>query len=428
MFSKISKLTIKITSYCNLACSYCHQLTEDKKERKDFSYYQDLADFVTDLDLAEFVEVTLTGGEISLATEEYVRVVEVLRKVQRRKDVQFSYAVVSNGSNIEGLIGLIDKKILNPKRTTISWDGIYSASKSRKSKDKFDDEFFKNVIKTIGKSRYNRHITITHAITPSTINYLHESLLFALDQGIKNFSFYYIHEADYTDRTFVESFRHQMKLLAEEFIKRYDDLNTRFVYYNWQLLYTKIGAPTDILNMQASTMCQKLGKSIHIDQYGDIYGCIYFGDHRALKLGHIAEGIDTTRINSFIEEYTTKPDCNLGSCGNSHCFECPAANYVHNGAMSKRFANTCELLAIERNIFNEYSKHLNFNDILDIKHYWMDKSHVGTKGFFEKIIKKVNTPTVDLNMGEVNTPIHMPTLKYVQGGWFKGVNIEIRTK
>lgn len=425
MFSKINKLTIKVTSYCNLACSYCHQLNTDKKEEMHFSYYKDLKDFVVSLDLADSVEVTLTGGEISLATEDYWKVVEVLRKVQRIKDVDFTYAVVSNGSNIEGLFDLIDKKVLNPKRTTISWDGIYSASKSRKSKNKFDDTFFNNIIKKIGKSKHNRHITVTHAITPDTIDYLHESLVFALEQGVKNFSFYYIHEADYTDRKFVESFKTQVNLLAEEFIKRFDDLNTRFVYYNWQLLYTKMGALTDEKNMQASTMCQKLGKSIHIDQYGDLYGCIYFGDHRALKLGHIAVGIDKGRIETFIKEYTTKPDCNLGSCGNSHCFECPAANYVHNGAMANRFANTCELLAIERQVFSKYSKYLDFNDILDVKHYWMDKSHVGTKGFFEKIVQKVKTPTTDLNLGSISEPIPMPPLKYVQGSWFK--NIEITT-
>jgi radical SAM protein with 4Fe4S-binding SPASM domain len=338
-------------------------------------------------ELDDTVEVTLTGGEISLLPEEYSTAVKWFRKVERQKDVKFTFAVVSNGTNIEQLFSLIKKGDLNPKRTTISWDGIYSQSKSRKTKvELYNDEFFKQLVVDIGKSPWAKEINLSHAITPETIPHLHESLVFALDNGMKNFGFYYIHEADYSDKEFLNLYDREITKLGEEFVKRYDNIETRFVYYNWQLLYAKENVNVDNSEtMRKSTMCHKLGRTLHFDPQGDIYGCIYFGDHRALQLGDLEHNtIDKSKYEKFSDQYLETPNCNHGSCGNSHCFECPASNYVHNGKMSNRFSNTCEMLDIEKRVYGELKPALTITEI-DKAFYWMEEDHLGEKNFDDKV-------------------------------------------
>lgn len=395
MFEVISRISLKLSTYCNLACEYCHQLTGDKKHHITFDRYKEMYQFLIKTNLSDVVEVTLTGGEISLLEEEYETAVKWFKKVERVKEVKFTFAVVSNGTNIKQLFKLIKQGDLNPKRTTISWDGLYSMSKSRKSKfKKFNDEFFQDVVKEIGSSRWAKELNITHAITPTTIPYLHDSLVFALDHGVKNFSFYYIHEADYSDKNFLKIYDEQVTKLGEEFVKRYDNLETRFVYYNWQLMYAKENVPTDNKElMRGTTMCHKLGRTIHFDPMGDIYGCIYFGDHRALKMGELENGsIDKSKYKKFSDQYFEMPGCKLDSCGNSHCFECPASNYVHRGKMANRFSNTCEMLAIEKRIYYDLKPKLRLDDF-DKAFYWMEEDHLDQKNFSDKYEAYLNNIT-----------------------------------
>lgn len=392
MFEYISKITVKLSTYCNLACTYCHQMTDDKKHHVTFDKWPELYQFLLKTELDDTVEVTLTGGEISLLPEEYATAVKWFRKIERQKDVKFTFAVVSNGTNIEQLFSLIKKGDLNPKRTTISWDGIYSQSKSRKTKVKmYNDEFFKQLVVDIGKSPWAKDINISHAITPETIPHLHESLLFALDSGMKNFGFYYIHEADYSDREFLKLYDREITKLGEEFVKRYNNIDTRFVYYNWQLLYAKENVNVkNAETMRKSTMCHKLGRTLHFDPQGDIYGCIYFGDHRALQLGDLEHNtIDKSKYEKFSNQYLETPNCNHGSCGNSHCFECPASNYVHNGKMANRFSNTCEMLEIEKRVYEQLKPSLTITEI-DKAFYWMEEDHLGEKNFDDKVISYQN--------------------------------------
>jgi len=326
------------------------------------------------LNLDSEVEVTLTGGEVTLYPERYIEAVKWFTRLEREIDIKFRYAVVSNGTNIDIILDWINKKILESKRTAISWDGIYSESKSRQSKNsKFSDLFFNNVIKKIGSSKYNKYIYISHAITPFTIKYLYDSFKFAIDNGIKNIGFYYIHEANYNDRNFVSSFRENIEKIASLFVSCYKNIETRFTYYNWQMIYSKKNMKQ--LDIIKSTKCHKLGRVLHIDQFGDIYPCVYFGDHRAMCIGNVKDGfLKRDVIASFLNQYSEKPLCNYNECNNFHCFECPASCYVHNGHMMKRFSNLCELLTIEKDIYDRYIKLLDINK-LDEKYFWNEIEH-----------------------------------------------------
>lgn len=347
MFEKISKLSIKAYSGCSMSCVYCHQLSEYKYNPQKFTDYKNLESFLLTLPYDDTVDVTVTGGEITLSPESFINVYKMFQRIERKIETHFDMCVVTNGTNMPVIYEWCDKKMLCPYKTAISWDGIYSSSKSRKIKGKYDDEYFQNVIKTLGQSNYNHNICVTIAITPQTLPDLYDSVKFCLENNVYNFGYYFIHEANYDNEELRTLFREQLTKIAQLYLE-YANKGEEISYYNWQLIYTRRLMPQNFY------ICGKLGYNYHIDVNGDIYPCIYFGDHRIYKFGDIQNGIDLNIQNQFEKEYMIKPLCNHRKCGNVQCSECPASNLVHNKSLSKRFENLCRLLPIENEIYDEY--------------------------------------------------------------------------
>lgn len=353
MFDTINRISIKVTDFCNLDCVYCHQQQKVKDETSEFTYFDKLESFIESLPLADTVDVLVTGGEISIKLHLFTKVEKILRRIERKRDVQFIMSVISNGTNMQGLIDLVNKGKMKASSVSFSWDGIYSYSQSRKGKlPNLSDEYFNNNIPLIVKNGYAESINVAFAITPTTITSLVDSLKYCLQSGLRNFSFYYIHEANYTDPEFIKNYTEALEKVAQIFVATYPDTSKRFRYFNWQNMYCRyILSEAD---MFAKTSCIKLGNSIHIDIDGAVYPCTFFSDHRSMQIGHILEGFYQDRIDTFTEEYFTTPSCDMKSCKNEHCFECPASNYILNKGLNIRTMNLCHLLDIERKIFMKY--------------------------------------------------------------------------
>ena len=348
MFDLINKLSIKAYSGCNLNCVYCHQLFDDKNDTRRFIDCHNLEQFLLSIPLDTHVDVTITGGEITLAPDCFMNVVDVLKKVERKRDVRFDICVVTNGTNMSVVYEWCHKGIVRPDKVAISWDGLYSASKSRLTKGRYNDEFFQDVIKELGKSRYNEDIAVTIAITPQTLPDLYESFKFCFDNNAFNVGYYFIHEADYDNEEFRKEFKIQIEKIAQLVVEKLNQ-GDEISYYNWQLINTKR------LNPKRFFMCGKLGKNYHIDTNGDIYPCIYFGDHKVYKLGSLEDGLDNFLLKAFTREYLVYPKCKFKTCNCVQCSECPASNLVHNHSLGKRFCNLCQLLPIENEIYDKYA-------------------------------------------------------------------------
>lgn len=352
MFEKISKLSVKAISYCSMNCVYCHQTLFDKyKSKKNFTEYDKLKKFLMEIPLDDVVDVTITGGEITLSPDDFYNTYNVFKKVEKLRDVKFDICIVTNGTNMDIIYDWCDKGYIVPNKVAISWDGIYSASKSRKVKGKYNDEYFRNVIRDLGKSPYNVDISVTTAITPYTIDDLYESYKFCLENNVLNWGYYFIHEGNYSSPQLQHKFKEQIEKIAKLYLE-YLNRGEEVYYYNWQMIYTKRK------NNDRFFLCNKLGNNYHIDMYGDIYPCIYFGDHRAFKIGNLNDGIYDEQLNKFIKEYTKLPKCNHKKCNNYQCSECPASNYVHNNSVCERFCNLCEILNIENEIYDTYAYNL----------------------------------------------------------------------
>ena len=335
----------------NILVHNCHQLGEYKYHAQEFQDFQNLEKLLMILPFEDRVDVTITGGEITLRPDCFMNVAKVFKKVERIRDVKFELCVVTNGTNMDVVYDWCDRKIICPHKTAISWDGIYSASKSRLTKGKYNDEFFKNVIKKLGTTKYNHDICVTPAITPMTLPDLAESYKFCLENNVFNFGYYFIHEANYHGVEFANEFRKQLTEIAKLYLE-YSNKGEELYYYNWQLIYTKRKMPKNFF------LCSKLGNNYHIDINGDIYPCIYFGDHKIFKVGSLTDGINEEKLKQFEKEFLVLPLCNHRKCGNLQCTECPASNLVHNKSLSKRFCNLCSILPIETQIYDEYASQI----------------------------------------------------------------------
>lgn len=335
----------------NILVHNCHQLGEYKYHAQEFQDFENLEKLLMILPFEDRVDVTITGGEITLRPDCFMNVAKVFKKVERIRDVKFELCVVTNGTNMDVVYDWCDRKIICPHKTAISWDGIYSASKSRLTKGKYDDEFFKNVIKKLGTTKYNHDICVTPAITPMTLPDLAESYKFCLENNVFNFGYYFIHEANYHGVEFANEFRKQLTEIAKLYLE-YSNKGEELYYYNWQLIYTKRKMPKNFF------LCSKLGNNYHIDINGDIYPCIYFGDHKTFKVGSLTDGINEEKLKQFEKEFLVLPLCNHRKCGNLQCTECPASNLVHNKSLSKRFCNLCSILPIETQIYDEYASQI----------------------------------------------------------------------
>lgn len=393
MFNSINRISIKVTDFCNLDCVYCHQQRSKKDSSKTFEHYDKLYDFLLTLPLADTVDVLATGGEISIKLDEFMKIQKILHRVSEVKDVSFTMSVVTNGTNLPGIVNLVKRDIMRPDSVTVSWDGIYSYSKSRKGKlPTLSDKTFNDNIKFIVDNGYAESMNITFAITPDTVDYMRDSLDYALDTGLRNFSYYYIHEANYTNPEFIAKFTKALEYFADTFVKTYPFTDKRFRYYNWQNMYSRYLLSD--ASFTAKTACIKLGNAIHIDVDGSIYPCAFFSDHKSVQIGHVLEGFYEDRLEFFEKGYFSEPSCDHKACKNEHCFECPASNFILHNDMNHRTENICHLFSIEREIFMENIKRIHISDF-DIRTFWSVGTTIVESHYTEKLDSGCNLPLTD---------------------------------
>lgn len=378
MFKKIDRISVKVTTFCNMDCAYCHQLKIDKNKPETFAYYDELKEFLSKCNMTDRIQATITGGEISLRLSDLVRCSNELNSIG---NTRYAPNVVTNGSNMKGIINLVRKGVLRADDVTLSWDGIHSCSKTRYSKNSsYDDAFFNRNIELVGKIGLGGTLNIVYAVTPVNVVDMHASLLFALETGVRNFTYYLIHEGDYDNVGFLSEFEHQLRLIAREFVERYDT-DERFALYNFQNLYSRRICDDDFVS---NITCRKLGRTFHFDTEGDIYGCIYFGDHRALQLGSLLDGgVYPDRLEEFSKDYLQQPSCKWGSCNLTNCFECPASNYVSLGSMQKKRCHACAVRRIENKVLDDVLDNIQMTDY-DRANFWYDHDAESENHMLEK--------------------------------------------
>lgn len=356
MFDSIDYFLIKFCSYCNLDCSYC--IIDDKESKNFLNFFdnaKDLLDLSKTLPIGNKLNIELTGGEISFYPDKVSKFVHTMKKIERYKDTKVTVSLVTNGSNLYDILNLCDYGIIDPWSMKVSWDGIYSCSKVRKTRNSFyNDEFFRDKIKLLGKSKYRKDVLVRIALTKDTIDDLYDSFKFALDSGCNKIEYYFLYLKDnpnyYRDDEFVKKIEEQLYKIADLY-------NTApFDYENWNYLYY-----TEYLNPSNKNLfdlsCEIIGRMLYFTLDGRIFPCGLFSDNffgkNDFQLGTLKDGLDKNAMLDFIKKYSYYMQCDSSVCGNYHCYKCPAFLYYRDSTTESLDYDFCRLRSLEKKIFLE---------------------------------------------------------------------------
>lgn len=359
MFSKINKVVLNITQFCNLDCQYCHLPTEFKNNKECFKDWENLREFIKKLPIGEQLEIRFLGGEVTAFPEEMRKAVAEIKKIEQDIDVRIIFSYPTNGTNYKAVIDMAD--IIPLRHVSFSWDGLGNAE-SRCGN--FDNEYYKDAIRAFGGTDIN----ISFCVTPQTVETMYESLCFAIDNGIKSFSFYFTYEGDYSNKEFLSKFEKQLQLINEKFVNDYNNGN-KWQYHNWEVLKSRMSATHD------TSKCKNLGRILGVGIDGRVSPCIIMGDHGAYILGNIKEGLSEQQVKRFVNDFLQPAPC---SCANKQCFECPSSCYVQNGHLMNRYQNSCQVRTIERLDFEKNFHKLNITP-MDEKNYWYNDMNIDKK-------------------------------------------------
>lgn len=376
MFEQIKKIVYKVSSVCNLDCSYCFLDAETKTKNLAVYNFDDLAKLVQTLPLKDELEIFITGGEPSLFIDEIRAGIKKVKKIERKQDIKVNFTMITNGTNMEGIIELMDEGLLDPKGVKFSWDGIYSTTQARRPKvaGAYTDEFFNEKLAVLGRSKWTKDVLVRTAVTNETVDDLAASVEYLLSVGVKKWEYYFlIHYPEYKTPEFAARFEKQIEKIGRLFLDRYSDYGTRWTYSSWDSLFfasqVKDKSSCDTMRQGG---CADFGYTLYLAYNGLIYPCDMFDQYAfGIKLfeegefaiGTIFDGIDQAKLQPAIDKHGCMADGNKRDCEESHCFYCSADNIQVVMGASCHSCDTCGLRGVERRVFDRLTNGLQLDQL-----------------------------------------------------------------
>ena len=294
---KISKLTICLTNICDMHCDYCYRNESSiiSKPNK-FTFWQDLLLYIKNTKDFEFdnnLSIHFTGGEPILFFYDMLEGIITLKALNRLKGISTKFGMITNLTDPNNLLALLDNNFMQSEEISISWDytGDY---KELINITLLSELIEKNYDKVYKKKYYD--MCIKMAVTKKTIGYLYNGLLYLKNLGFTNIGYYFVNGTDdYNDENVREEFRNQLEKInndydLKKFVRNYSE-------FMWE--YPR-------------PFCTKLGELLYIDTEGGIWPCAFLSDDskvhgikniKEYKIGDIFNGINKYR--SHIVEPTS---------------------------------------------------------------------------------------------------------------------------
>lgn len=340
MYEIINTISIKTTGHCNFQCKYCYN-TMKQKQIGCFEDFDGLYTFLSNAKLTNPFRITITGGEFTLAIPTVLKIRKIANRIEREKNIKIKLSAISNGSNVDKVLELLQNKIIDPEYFHISWDGKGTSDRIH-NKEILSDKYYENVFKTYAKHGYNIHTSF--ALTESNIHNLSNSFKELISYGITKFGYYLIGQYNYSNEDFLAEYKNQLI----DFMNYYSSLSGDYHFDNYRYFL-------ESKHTKYNHTCPKLGKFISVNQFGNIYPCAWYLEHNLFKLGTLKSGISKEAIAKFQQEYDKPYECDYKECKNKQCFICPCGNYVNRGGMNKPNLTTCKFYDVEREIFSKYN-------------------------------------------------------------------------
>lgn len=335
----IKYINLHLSYMCNFDCDYCFLTKEARRSKDSFNRWDDLLKFLENIPLKDELIITLVSGELSIRHKLVEKAYYSIKKLERIRDIKISFGMYSNGTDMEYILNLLERGILNPKYTAISWDGVYN---SHRCHDKQTINLINNHLLQLGKSRF-RNILVRSALTTDYLDHIDETLDFINKSGLTNWEYYYlIDNIEYTPcgginsddnvYQFQFSFDKALPKMFTNKIKPYNyTLIDRMVKEKWPPLTAK------------KSWC-RMGDSIDISINGKILPCGAFCKqfkypYPKIKFDDLLDQFNQDKINNIIQtecfdksdlcithtESAKNDETNYHSyeCDSSYCRECP---------------------------------------------------------------------------------------------------------
>lgn len=346
----IKEISLQLNNVCNLKCKYCFA-TPQSVAGASFEMYKELINFVKTLPLKDNLSFTYCGGEPSLVNDQIRIAHKNLSKLNRDLDIKLKFGMYTNGTN---LCTALEKNVmngyLNPEICSVSWDGCHTTSRSRYSRfgNRFNDYYYICQITSLGLSGLGNDVLVRTALTPDTIDDMHDSVKFLLECGCYKWEYYYLMDCeDYRDEKFIEKFKVEMQKIID-----LENFDKNFEFYNHQRFIEDMKKE----NRTKHLGCGTLGQTLYISSNGDVFPCGFFSDDckygNIKRLGNIRDPFDQKKMDTFISEYKELTMCNYKECGNFQCFECPGTVSSRPGDTEEyKATQVCKLRTAERELF-----------------------------------------------------------------------------
>jgi radical SAM protein with 4Fe4S-binding SPASM domain len=378
VFDKIDIINLQITGQCPLNCKFCFQQDKNKYNSKVFKDYKQLLKFLNQFNYdPNKTEILLMGGEIAtVPISEMHNAVKQINKLLRYKQTRLNHSLISNGTDADFIIQLIEDKLYFPYNVNISWDGINGYLKYRIA----DPPINTNIeLQKLGQQPYSQAIIIRVGVIPETVDTFYESIKFLLDNNLYRFYYYYLYEHEqYSNPFFINIFIDQLTKILELYLMypsnvRFDNLE-RMIWFKDNEF-----SPDGLFKIQKyrKTLCRYLGKFLHINVDGDIHPCPvfegqshpYFQDY---KLGDIYNGLQDDKIQRLYQDFSCDPfqySSQCSSCKNYQCFICSAMQQYFSRYAPNIVYQKCDLLTAEHDLYYDFiDQHKDHENIKYIRH------------------------------------------------------------
>lgn len=356
----IKHLALFITENCNLCCEYCFASTMEKKNIT-FELAQKAVDFLFENSKGEVsVILSFWGGEPFLRfpmIKELVMYSLEKAKLEKKK-IQFSVPTNATLLNDEILDFVQEHKIA----ISLSIDGKEFSQSFRKTADgKSSFPVILKKLEMIRQRSLNHSLFIRKTVSPSTVKFLYEDIIFFMNQDFNNIAFSPVMEEKWSSKD-LQIFEEEQFRLADLWIKELESGND-LTFQIWDEMFSiRILHKKGDLTQKKRFFCGAGRSTFAVDIYGDIYPChrfvFYDKSMRRQRLGSLEQGITEKEL---YESYDNIDDEKLlkrtERCQGCQYFDrclmfCPATNYALTNDIYKSDEKLCKFLEITEHIMD----------------------------------------------------------------------------
>ena len=348
---RLGRLTLCVTSVCNLACKYCYEGEQNCPEHKtpfiSFETIQKTIDFVFSQYVKGINCVQFFGGEPLLNVKAIRHTIEYITETCQRLSLEPpAYTIVTNGTLITDEVHDLFNQYFG--RITISLDGRKEINDSNRIFATHKGSVYETVSNNLRKYADRKYLVdVQMTVTESQLQEEHPDItdyLHIKDLGVES-----VHITPLINtKDYQVSERNQYTSRIIEYFRKCYEYEIREIN---KTNYYKLLSLVQILKDKTPSdhYCGAGFLDISIDSSGDIYPCFMFNDNPAFVMGNVNGDTKNFLVNRqiYIDNTISRNEkCKNcwahGICSSGHS-GCIGSYYLENGTINQPIEYNCQL-------------------------------------------------------------------------------------